>query len=155
MAKIIAANLCENLLLCNPVRQITQEGRSVTVSSENVSVHARRVIVATGTAMANFIRFDPVLPPARALLQQRMPQGEVWKIWLCYDKAWWRSKKLGLNGETISIYGKDFIANSRDGIVGLRTGSRLLRRQDLGGSGKKNKKKAVNAVSARGHKTGR
>ena len=120
MAKIIAANLGENLLFRNPVRQITQQGRSVTVSSENVSVHARRVIVATGTAMANFIRFDPVLPPARALLQQRMPQGEVWKIWLCYDKAWWRSKKLGLNGETVSIYGKDFIANSRD--AGLELG---------------------------------
>ncbi len=118
MAKRIAAKLGENLLLCHPVRQITQDGRGVTVSSENVSVRARRVIVATGTAMANFIRFDPILPATRALLQQRMPQGEVWKIWLCYDKAWWRLTKEGLNGETVSIHAKDFVANSRDAGLG-------------------------------------
>jgi monoamine oxidase len=118
MAKLIAAILGDNLYLKNPVRQITQVGRGVTVSSESVSVRARRVIVATGTAMANFIRFDPILPPARALLQQRMPQGEVWKIWLCYDRAWWRAKTLGLNGESVSIYAADFVANSRDAGLG-------------------------------------
>jgi len=118
MAKKIAELLGDNLYLRNPVRQITQDARGVTVSSESVSVRARRVIVATGTAMANFIRFDPVLPPARALLQQRMPQGEVWKIWLCYDQAWWRAKTLGLNGESVSIYAPDFVANSRDAGLG-------------------------------------
>lgn len=114
MANLIATHLGDRLFLGNPVRQITQDGRGVTVSSEQVTVRARRVIVATGTAMANFIRFDPILPAPRALLQQRMPQGEVWKIWLCYDRAWWRTKKGGLNGETVSINPKDFIANSRD-----------------------------------------
>jgi monoamine oxidase len=114
MAKRIAAKLGDSLLLKNPVRQITQDARRVTVSSETVSVRAKRVIVATGTAMANFIRFDPILPPARALLQQRMPQGEVWKIWLCYDRAFWRGKKGLLNGETVSIRPGDFVANSRD-----------------------------------------
>jgi monoamine oxidase len=118
MAKKIALLLGENLYLRNPVRQITQDGRGVTVSSESVSVRARKVIVATGTAMANFIRFDPVLPSPRALLQQRMPQGDIWKIWLCYDRAWWRAKKLGLNGESVSIYASDFVANSRDAGLG-------------------------------------
>ena len=118
MAKIIAAQLGDKLILGNPVRQITQDGRGVTVSTDNVSVRARRVIVATGTAMANFIRFDPVLPANRALLQQRMPQGEVWKIWLCYDRAWWRGTKRHLNGETVSINPTDFIANSRDAGLG-------------------------------------
>jgi monoamine oxidase len=120
MAKRIAAELGGALHLNSPVRQITQRGRKVTVSSETVSVRAGRVIVATGTAMANFIRFDPILPSARALLQQRMPQGEVWKIWLCYDTAFWRNKKDGLNGETVSIAPGDLIANSRD--AGLEPG---------------------------------
>ncbi len=78
------------------------------------------MIVATGTAMANFIRFDPILPTARALLQQRMPQGEVWKIWLCYDTAFWRNEKDGLNGESVTIAPGDLIANSRD--AGLEPG---------------------------------
>ncbi len=103
MAKRIAAELRDKLHLNSPVRQITQRGKTVTVRSETVSVRAGRVIVATGTAMANFIRFDPILPSARALLQQRMPQGEVWKIWLCYDTAFWRNEKDGLNGESVTI----------------------------------------------------
>jgi monoamine oxidase len=120
MAKRIAARLGGNLHLKSPVRQITQRGKTVTVRSENVTVRAGRVIVATGTAMANFIRFDPILPSARALLQQRMPQGEVWKIWLCYDTAFWRDKNKGLNGESVSIRHGDLIANSRD--AGLEEG---------------------------------
>ncbi len=112
MAKRIAAQLGDALILDSPVRQITQDAIGVTISSETVSVRARRVIVAIGTAMANFIRFDPVLPVPRAQLQQRMPQGECWKIWLCYDKAFWRSK--GLNGESVSIAPGDLIVNARD-----------------------------------------
>lgn len=112
MAKRMAAQLGDALILSSPVRQITQDARGVIVRSETVSVRARRVIVATGTAMANFIRFDPVLPVPRAQLQQRMPQGECWKIWLCYDTAFWRSK--GLNGESVSIAPGDLIVNARD-----------------------------------------
>jgi monoamine oxidase len=118
MAKKMAAKLGDAVHLNSPVRQITQDARGVTVSSETVSVVARRVIVATGTAMANFIRFDPILPIPRAQLQQRMPQGECWKIWLCYDKAFWRSK--GLNGESVSIADGDLIVNARD--AGLEAG---------------------------------
>src|SRR5258708_12962073 len=103
MAKRIAAELRDKLHLISPVRQITQRGKTVTVRSETVSVRAGRVIVATGTAMANFIRFDPILPSARALLQQRMPQGEVWKIWLCYDTAFSRNEHDGLTGESVTI----------------------------------------------------
>lgn len=71
------------------------------VSSDTVSVRARRVIVAIGTALANSIRFDPILQPNRAQLQQRFPQGSIWKIWLAYDRAFWREE--GLTGETVSI----------------------------------------------------
>jgi monoamine oxidase len=118
MARKIAAILGDALHMGSPVRQITQDKNGVTVSTEEVSVRAKRVIVATGTAMANFIRFDPVLPPARALLQQRMPQGECWKIWLCYDRAFWRDTDKHLNGESVSIRKGDLVVNSRDaGVV--------------------------------------
>jgi monoamine oxidase len=115
MAKRIAKKLGSNLRLETPVRLIQQGARSVTVVADQVTVRARRVIVATGTTMANTIRFDPILPSARALLQQRMPQGEVWKIWLCYDRPFWRDKTRGqLNGESVSIDPRDYVANARD-----------------------------------------
>jgi monoamine oxidase len=114
MARRIAKKLGSNLILHAPVRQIQQDPKGVTVIADQWTVRARRVIVATGTTMANAIRFDPILPSARALLQQRMPQGEVWKIWLCYDRAFWRDGKGGLNGESVSIDPRDYVANSRD-----------------------------------------
>jgi monoamine oxidase len=114
MARRIAKRLGSNLHLNAPARLIQQDARGVTVVADQVSVRAQRVIVATGTTMANTIRFDPILPSARALLQQRMPQGEVWKIWLCYDRAFWRDSKRRLNGESVSIDPRDYVANARD-----------------------------------------
>lgn len=113
MADRIAAKLGpEGLHLESPVRQITQDANGVTVSAENVSLRARRVVVATNISMTNFIRFDPILPPDRAQLQHRVPTGSFWKIWLCYDEAFWR--KRGLVGESISIYPGDYIPNARE-----------------------------------------
>jgi monoamine oxidase len=102
----------------SPVRDISQDANGVTVRTENVTVKARRVIVATNTAMANFIRFDPILPPDRAQLHQRMPLGCVWKIWLCYDEAYWRAQ--GLCGESVSIFDGDVSPNARD--AGMEAG---------------------------------
>jgi len=117
--RIVAAIGADNVHLGSPVRQITQDDKGVVVSTEKVSVRARRVIVATNTSMANFIRFDPILPPDRAQLQHRFPPGAVWKIWVCYDEAFWR--KQGLVGESVSIYSGDFSPNSRD--AGMEAGN--------------------------------
>jgi monoamine oxidase len=112
-AKRIAAILGPQAVRLNsPVRQINQDANGVVVTSDTVSVHARRVIVAIPISLTNFIRFLPILPPDRAQLQQRFPQGSVWKIWLVYDEAFWR--KRGLSGETVSIDPNDFVPNTRD-----------------------------------------
>ena len=113
MADRIVAKLGEGqVYLDSPVRQIAQDANGVTVSTESVSVRARRVVVATNISMSNFIRFDPILPPDRAQLQHRVPTGSFWKIWLCYDEAFWR--KRGLVGESISIYPGDYSVNARE-----------------------------------------
>jgi monoamine oxidase len=110
--RIVATLGSQSLHLDAPVQQITQDAKGVWVSAQNFSVRARRVIVATNISMTNFIRFDPILPPDRAQLQHRVPTGSFWKIWLCYDEAFWR--KRGLVGESISIYPGDYIPNARE-----------------------------------------
>ncbi|OBH83836.1 MULTISPECIES: FAD-dependent oxidoreductase [unclassified Mycobacterium] len=95
-----------------PVHHIAQDADGVTVSADSLRVRARRVVVATNISMTNFIRFDPILPPDRAQLQHRVPTGSFWKIWLCYDEAFWR--KQGLVGESISIYPGDYSPNARE-----------------------------------------
>lgn len=113
MADRIVAKLgAAQVHLDSPVHHIAHDAHGVTVSTENVSVRARRVVVATNVSMTNFIRFDPILPPDRAQLQHRVPTGSFWKIWLCYDEAFWR--KRGLVGESISIYPGDYSVNARE-----------------------------------------
>lgn len=115
MAALIVKRLGPGAVRVNePVKLIRQHERGVTVTTTTgLIAEAKRVIVAAPGTLDTFIRFDPILPPDRAQLQQRIPQGSVWKIWLVYDRAFWREQ--GLTGESISIFPGDFIPNARDG----------------------------------------
>lgn len=108
-----------SFLTGSPVRDIEQHDDHVVVRTEDVAVEALRVIVATSTAAVSFIRFHPPLPPDRAQLQQRMGLGSFWKIWLAYDKPFWRHKKLpngdkGLCGAVICVKEDAYIATALD-----------------------------------------
>lgn len=115
MATSIAQRLpAGSIVLNGPVNAIDQDANGVTVhAGDALTIQAKRAIVTVPIALEGGIRHAPLLPPDRAQLQQRMPQGTVWKIWLVYDTAFWRP--LGLTGESTSIYPGDLIANARDG----------------------------------------
>jgi monoamine oxidase len=102
-----------------PVRDIECCDGHVIVRTEDVSVQASQVVVATSTAAVNFVRFTPPLPPDRAQLQQRMGLGSFWKIWLVYDKPFWRFEQLrdgskGLSGAIICIKEDAYVATTLD-----------------------------------------
>ncbi len=108
-----------NIITNSPVRDINQDKNGATVISERVTVRARKVIVAFATTIQNFIRFDPILPADRAQLQQRYPLGIIWKNWLVYDEAFWRThiyppNGLPFTGQTTSTHQDDFYAVSLD-----------------------------------------
>jgi monoamine oxidase len=94
----VAAELADALQLSRPVQQITQDGDSVTVRSDGLSVRARRVIVAVPLAVAGQISYEPTLPIDRSYLNQRMPSGAIVKISVVYDEPFWRTD--GLSGQT-------------------------------------------------------
>jgi len=96
----IAAELGDALHLSQPVRQIVQDADGVTVSADDLTVRARRVIVAIPLAVATSIAYEPMLPVDRALLHQRMPSGAVIKISIVYDEPFWRAD--GLSGQSTS-----------------------------------------------------
>jgi monoamine oxidase len=110
---IVKAVGAGNVYANSPVRDIveTEDGLHVMVKTADATVTARRVVVATTSAAANLIRFQPPLPPNRAQLQQRMGLGSVWKIWLAYDKPFWRPT---LSGQVLCINPKSFVPNTRD-----------------------------------------
>lgn len=96
----IAAELGAALQVSQPVRHIEQDRDGVTVRADEVTVRARRVIVAIPLAIATSIVYEPLLPLDRAFLHQRMPSGAVFKISVCYDEPFWRAN--GLCGQSAS-----------------------------------------------------
>jgi monoamine oxidase len=99
----IAAQLGNRVVLASPVRRITQDRHGVTVESEQVTVRARRAIVAILPALSASIDFDPPLPGLRAQLIQRMPHGTLVKAEAVYDRPFWREQ--GLSGQAVSDTG--------------------------------------------------
>jgi monoamine oxidase len=94
----MVAELGDALHLSQPVRQISQDDDGVTISATDVTVRARRVIVAIPLAIATSIFYEPMLPVDRAMLHQRMVSGAVIKTSFLYDEPFWRAD--GLSGQS-------------------------------------------------------
>jgi monoamine oxidase len=90
----MAEALGDRVVLSSPVRRIVQGDKSVTVTSDKLTVTAGRVIVAVPPAVSAFIDYSPLLPARRAQLLQRAPQGSIVKAEAIYDKPFWRDAKL-------------------------------------------------------------
>jgi monoamine oxidase len=85
--------------LSAPVHAVSQSGDGVKVRSADVTVKARRAVVAVPVWLTERIWWDPPLPRDRAQLIQRVPTGEVWKFHFVYDSPWWREE--GLSGQSL------------------------------------------------------
>ena len=94
----MAAEIGDSLHLSQPVRRIDQDADGVTVRSDDMTVRARRVVVAVPIAIAGQIRYEPMLPVDRSFLHQRMPSGAIYKIDIVYDEPFWRDD--GLSGQS-------------------------------------------------------
>ncbi|MEX2393654.1 MAG: flavin monoamine oxidase family protein [Actinomycetota bacterium] len=103
ISELMADALGERVILSAPVRTISQDGSSVRVDADGVTVSARRCIVAVPPTVCDRIAFDPALPGDRAQLQRRMAAGSVIKCNAIYDEPFWRAD--GLSGQIIDTYG--------------------------------------------------
>lgn len=97
----MATDLGDRLVLGTPVRRIDhgreRAGGGVHIVSDDVSIRARRAIVAIPPTLAGRIDYRPAVPADRDQLTQRMPAGAVIKCLAVYDQPFWRDD--GLNGQ--------------------------------------------------------
>jgi monoamine oxidase len=100
MAEALGA---ERVQLGAPVRRIEHGGGGVVVHADELTVRARRAIVAIPPTLAGRIAYDPPLPARRDQLTQRMPQGTVIKTMAVYERPFWREE--GLSGQATSDAG--------------------------------------------------
>jgi monoamine oxidase len=95
--------LGKRVMLSQPVRRITQSRSAVTVHTDQLTVRCKHVIVTGPPAITGLIRYEPDLPPARAQLLQRFPQGSAIKVEAVYPRPFWREQ--GLAGQVTSDTG--------------------------------------------------
>lgn len=100
VARRLADGLGDVVRTGAPVRRIEQDAEGVTVLADGLTVRAKRAVVALAPALAGRIDFEPLLPPARDQLSQRMPMGATMKCFTLYDRPFWREQ--GRSGEVVS-----------------------------------------------------
>jgi monoamine oxidase len=104
ISEAMATALGDRVRLGCPVRRIRQDGGRVSVTTRDGEVfEAQRVIVTLPPTLAGRLEYDPVLPPWRDQLTQRLPAGSVIKLHAVYDTPFWRDD--GLTGQAASDQG--------------------------------------------------
>jgi monoamine oxidase len=98
IAQRVAAELGDAVRLAAPARSITQVDDHVVVTSDALTVSARRAIVAIPPALTLDIAFDPVLPADRTELYRKAVAGPESKTLVVYDEPFWRAE--GFSGQT-------------------------------------------------------
>ncbi|TML80009.1 MAG: flavin monoamine oxidase family protein [Actinobacteria bacterium] len=120
VAKLVARELGDRIVLGSPARRITQLPHGVLVSSDGAVVHAKRAIVAIPPVLSAEIVYEPALPASREDLLARFPQGTLTKVTAVYDRPFWRDK--GLTGTAVCLdppLGATFDDSPEDGSVGI------------------------------------
>ncbi|HZM72248.1 MAG TPA: flavin monoamine oxidase family protein [Candidatus Polarisedimenticolia bacterium] len=131
VARRVAAELGDRVVLEAPARRIEHRHGSVAVETDQGRFEAGRLIVALSPMLAGRIQFGPPLSAVRDGLAQRMPHGSVIKVQAVYTTPFW--KDAGLSGICFSSDGAvDFTAdnspsNGRGVLVGF-IGGREARR---------------------------
>jgi monoamine oxidase len=95
IATKVGQRLGAAIRLGQPARRIEWDDRSAIVFSDQFSVAARHVIVATPPHLAGAIEYDPSPPTDRVQVTQRWPQGIAIKVQMVYSEPYWRADGLG------------------------------------------------------------
>lgn len=94
----MADQVGDSIHLSRPVHGIEQDEAGVTVRAGASTLRAHRAIVAVPLAVADQIRYEPMLPVDRSFLHQRVPSGSIIKTSIVYDEPFWRHD--GLSGQS-------------------------------------------------------
>jgi len=107
IAKRVAQQLGDRVVLGTPVRRIAQDDDGVTVRTDSDEIKAKYAIVTVATPQRAEIEFDPALPAQAAGLAKNWRMGVLSKAFAAYDKPFWRAN--GLSGEAVTDTGTVFI----------------------------------------------
>lgn len=90
----------QRLRLGTPVRAVEQDEEGVRVHTDGGTYHGRYTIVTVPVPLTAHIEWTPKLPGLRVGLVERIPMGSEVKVFVTYDRPFWRDD--GLSGEVVS-----------------------------------------------------
>jgi len=98
----LAEALGDAVHLGQPVQRLEWADDEVTAFTPDLTVRAKRVLVAVPPNLYGRIDYAPALPRIRQQLAQHISLGLVIKVHATYETSFWRSK--GLSGTAFSPY---------------------------------------------------
>jgi len=121
MAERIGA---EDIFLNNPMLRLEWSDDSVVAHGKDVSVSAKRVIMAIPPNLYTRPSYEPPLPRWQQVTHQHQSMGLVIKVHAVYDRPFWREQ--GLSGTCFSpsslvqeVYDNTFLNDPRGTLVGF------------------------------------
>ncbi|GAA3868742.1 NAD(P)/FAD-dependent oxidoreductase [Leifsonia kafniensis] len=99
---LLAERLGDDVHLGQPVRTVRWSDAGVTAVTDELTVNARRVIIAVPPILISRISFEPPLPRRQQQLHQHLSMGFVIKVHAVYETPFWRED--GLSGTAFSPY---------------------------------------------------
>jgi monoamine oxidase len=88
----------------DPVTAVTQDDHGVSITTRSTATHsAQHAIIAMPPTLVSRLHYEPLLPPWRDQLTQKLPAGSVAKTFAAYPAPFWRDR--GLNGQAVSDQG--------------------------------------------------
>ncbi len=104
----LADGLGDRVRLSSPVTSVVRDATGdVIVRAGSTAITCHAVIVAVPPALRSTISFTPQLPVAADVLPQRWPQGVLTKVYVAYDRPFWRDDNL--SGQAVSDSAPVFI----------------------------------------------
>ncbi|HWI21384.1 MAG TPA: FAD-dependent oxidoreductase [Baekduia sp.] len=94
MIEVMAEPLGNRILLDAPVRRVEHGDGGVTVHTDRGTVRAKAVVMAIAPQLCASIAWEPALPVARAVLQNKFAPAYGSKLWAFYEKPFWRDDDL-------------------------------------------------------------
>lgn len=119
LAEALGAGLGERLHLSAPVSRIEHSSDGATVHAGGRQYHAARVILCVPPVMSSRIAYDPPAPPIVQDAFADWRSGDVIKVFIRYDTAFWRARGLSGLVSWSAPHGLYACDASRDGLFGL------------------------------------
>lgn len=142
LAHCMAQELGDCIQLQTPVRSLKQNGALIQVGTDSGEVSAKHVILAIPPQLLGTLDFDESLGTSNPGAVTNQVLGQVVKVLVVYDHAWWRTQ--GLSGvantpnEPIDYLADGSLPNGDPGIlVALASGPRGIQLSQMSAEDRK------------------